>query len=168
MIDAIEYVKDKTKNERQQHLQLAEDCLERGGTSTTCKGVLAQFLNTSIPNGRKGVYLLHACNNAACSNPKHLYWGTPKENTEDAFNCGARVSTGRPKGYTQPEEIKQKISKALKNKPSNNSSGYNGNGTKGLKYKRKNIQVWINNGIIQTRINADTDIPEGYVRGRLK
>jgi hypothetical protein len=81
MIDIKEFIK-RSKEERQSHLQLEEPCCERGGNSTNHKGVLAQFLNTSIPKGR--ILLCHACNNEKCSNPKHLYWGTDKENiTED-------------------------------------------------------------------------------------
>ena len=79
MIIVEESVRVKTKLERQEHLDLSETCIERGGNSTNHKGVLAQYLNTNIPYG---IYfpLCHACHNGKCSNPKHLYWGTPKEN----------------------------------------------------------------------------------------
>jgi hypothetical protein len=49
--------------------------------------MLAHFLKTTFPDGRK-VYLCHACHNAKCSNPKHLYWGTPRENQIDYINNG--------------------------------------------------------------------------------
>lgn len=78
-----------TKNERQQHLDLKEECLERGDNSTNHKGVLAQYLDTDIPKGYR-VLLCHACNNDKCSNPKHLYWGSPKDNAEDAIIHGSR------------------------------------------------------------------------------
>lgn len=67
---------------RQSHLDLLSPCLERGGNSTNHKGVLAQYLNTNIPSGR--ILLCHACNNSHCSNPKHLYWGSDKDNYNDA------------------------------------------------------------------------------------
>jgi hypothetical protein len=77
MIDIKEFIQ-RSREERRAHLQLEELCCERGGNSTNHKGVLAQYLDTSIPSGR--ILLCHACNNENCSNPKHLYWGTDKEN----------------------------------------------------------------------------------------
>jgi hypothetical protein len=38
---------------------------------------------------------------------------------------------------------------------------------KGYKYKRKYKQIWINDSIIQTRIPESSQIPEGFVRGKL-
>jgi hypothetical protein len=75
---------------RQQHLALNEDCIERGGNSTNHRGVLAQYLNTPIYG--KPADLCHACYNDKCSNPKHLYWGTRKENVQDAKNNGTYKS----------------------------------------------------------------------------
>ena len=80
------FLKEHTKEERQGHLDLASPCLERGGNSTNHKGVLAQYLACSIPKGR--VLLCHACHNAKCSNPKHLYWGSDKENVQDSKENG--------------------------------------------------------------------------------
>lgn len=71
------------KTKRQEHLVLNEPCMERGGNSTNHKGVLAEFLNTTIPSGGEG-YKIHLCHNDKCSNPRHLYWGTNKENINDA------------------------------------------------------------------------------------
>ena len=77
MIDINEFIL-KSREERRSHLNLADPCYERGGNSTIHKGILAQFLNTTIPSGR--ILLCHACNNSKCSNPKHLYWGTDYDN----------------------------------------------------------------------------------------
>jgi hypothetical protein len=77
MLDITEFI-TRSREERRQHLNLEEPCLERGGNSTNHKGVLAQYLNTTIPSGR--ILLCHACNNGKCSNPRHLYWGTDYEN----------------------------------------------------------------------------------------
>lgn len=46
-----------------------------------------------------GVWVLHRCNNPECSNPEHLYAGTPKQNTRDAQKSG-NMSTRKPKSYT--------------------------------------------------------------------
>lgn len=89
MIVLSEFI-TKNRNERRAHLNLSEPCLERGGNSTNHKGVLAQFLNTNIPTGR--ILLCHACHNGKCSNPKHLYWGTDRDNLEDAKENGTYKS----------------------------------------------------------------------------
>lgn len=81
MIFITEYM-SKTKSERQNHLNLAEQCCHRGGNSTQFKGLLAFYLDTNIPDGDVA-YLCHACNDGNCSNPRHLYWGTAKENHDD-------------------------------------------------------------------------------------
>jgi hypothetical protein len=77
MIDITEFI-TRSREDRRNHLCLTEPCCERGGNSTNHKGVLAQYLDTTIPSGR--ILLCHACHNAKCSNPKHLYWGTDKDN----------------------------------------------------------------------------------------
>ena len=77
MIDTAEFI-NRPREERRAHIVLEEPCCERGGNSTNHKGVLAQFLDTTIPAGR--ILLCHACNNDKCSNPKHLYWGTDYDN----------------------------------------------------------------------------------------
>jgi hypothetical protein len=77
MINILEYM-ERTREERRTHLALDEPCCERGGNSTNHKGVLAEYLGTTIPSGR--ILLCHACNNGGCSNPRHLYWGTDYDN----------------------------------------------------------------------------------------
>jgi len=79
------------KTERQQHLDLTESCLERGGISTNHRGVLAEYLKTDIYG--KPADLCHACHNDKCSNPKHLYWGTRRENIDDARRNGTFKTT---------------------------------------------------------------------------
>lgn len=76
-----------SKEERQQHLRLDTPCIERGGNSLTSRGLLAHFLDTSIPKGSK-IQLCHACHNGKCSNPEHLYWGTSSENRLDHIANG--------------------------------------------------------------------------------
>jgi len=82
----------KSKDLRQSHLDLKSECIEIGGAdSKHYRGLLAHVLKTTIPSGKK-IHLCHACNNPKCSNVKHLYWGTVKENARDKFECGRMSS----------------------------------------------------------------------------
>lgn len=86
MIDARESLK-LSKECRQAHMDLSTPCKERGGNSTNHRGVLAEFLDSTIPTGR--VILAHGCGNEKCSNPLHLYWATDRENiVEDGIEFG--------------------------------------------------------------------------------
>lgn len=141
MIDITEFI-NRSRDERRGHLQLDEPCCERGGNSTNHKGVLAQYLNTTIPSGR--ILLCHACNNSKCSNPKHLYWGTDYDNIiidgkafgthknpferrvekygyDNAVAMNSKVMSGNVngagnKGKPKSEEHKKKIAESIKRK----------------------------------------------------
>ena len=65
-----------------------------GNSSTEYKGLLAYYLNTTIPTRGTGfkIHLCHLCGNGKCSNPKHLYWGTASENINDRKTHGTFVS----------------------------------------------------------------------------
>ena len=84
-----EYIR-LSKEARQQHLKLDETCIERGAGSYYFKGLLAHQLDTTIPTGHK-IHLCHACHNAQCGNPNHLYWGTAQENRQDQIENGGKT-----------------------------------------------------------------------------
>lgn len=123
MIKITEYIL-LPKVERQQHIELGQPCVERGGNSTNHKGVLAQYLNTEIPSGR--ILLCHACGNGKCSEPRHLYWGTDRENiVED----GKKFGTWKNPWERQIEKHGlEEISKRRSDKSIGNT---NGSGNKG-------------------------------------
>ena len=127
------------KEARQQHLKLDEACIERGAGSFYFKGLLAHQLDTTVPTGHK-IHLCHACHNAKCGNPNHLYWGTAQENRLDQVENGGKTiwertvekhgidkarelnsragntnATGN-KGQAKSVEHKAKIAKAIKAK----------------------------------------------------
>jgi len=71
-----------SREERRSHLDLSMPCIFRGGSSPAFRGLLATMLDTTIPQSKE-VFLCHACHNGGCSNWKHLYWGTRKDNGQD-------------------------------------------------------------------------------------
>lgn len=98
MILVENYIK-QNREKRTTHLNLKSKCVVRGGNSGNFKGLLAHFLKTTIPETHK-IYLCHACNNPKCSNPKHLYWGTPTDNCADKILVGTQTNL--------PEKLKEK------------------------------------------------------------
>lgn len=86
MLDIYEFI-TWTKEERQAHLDLSTACEYRGTHSSECRALLAVVLNTTVPRGMN-IHCCHACHDGACSNWKHLYWGTAAENYEDAVAAG--------------------------------------------------------------------------------
>jgi hypothetical protein len=138
MKNIYEYI-NLPKEERQSHLKLDEECVERGAGSYYFKGLLAHQLDTTVPTGHK-IHLCHACNNGACGNPNHMYWGTAKENRQDQVTNGGQTIWERTvekhglekakalnirqgntngsgnKGKPKSEEHSKKISEAIKAK----------------------------------------------------
>ncbi len=89
MKNIYEYI-ELPKSDRQAHLNLSEPCIERGAGSYYFKGLLAHHLDTTVPAGHK-IHLCHACNNGACGNPNHMYWGTAQENRQDQVTNGGKT-----------------------------------------------------------------------------
>jgi hypothetical protein len=123
----------QSKDVRTAHLQLDEECIERGGNSTVHRGVLAEYLNTNLPSK---VDLCHACHNDKCSNPKHLYWGTRKENVQDAKNNGTWKSPwdSLVEKYGYEEACKMNSRKMV-----NNTNGSGNKGKLKTEEHKKNI-----------------------------
>jgi hypothetical protein len=111
----VEQYLNLTQLDRQKHLDLLSPCVERGGNSTNHRGVLAQYLDTPIYG--KPADLCHACHNGACSNPKHLYWGSRKENIQDSANNGTWKTpwerTVEKHGYEKACELNRRGDKTL-------------------------------------------------------
>ena len=134
------------KLDRQSHLNLKEKCIERifetqykkSGYSYYLKGLLAHFLDTNIPLRNKdgiNVLMAHACNNAKCANPKHLYWATHKENIEDSGSFYERDLKKNGK-----QSIIDRNKRIAKERPSGFFSKINNRkGTKHTLTHRKNI-----------------------------
>jgi len=125
----------QSREVRTAHLQLDEACKERGGNSTVHRGVLAQYLDTNLPSK---VDLCHACHNDKCSNPKHLYWGTRKENVQDAKNNGTWKSPWEAsvEKYGYEEACKMNSRKMI-----NNTNGFGNKGQPKSEEHKKSIAV---------------------------
>ena len=120
MIHIEEYIKLPKPN-RQHHIDLTEKCSEIGGSgSVEFKGLLAYYVGSTIPSHGLGhkIMLCHACGNAKCSNVKHLYWGTGKENVADSKEHGTYKSRYQKSldkyGIEGMKIIAAKAGKALK------------------------------------------------------
>lgn len=116
MLDIEEYIR-KPQSERQAHLRLDDPCIERGGllshVSSYCRGLLTHMFDTTMPSGMK-ILICHACHNGACSNPKHLYWGTAKENVADSRSQGTHKTVServRDKYGSEVSEICRRAAK---------------------------------------------------------
>jgi hypothetical protein len=51
-----------------------------------------------------GAFACHHCDNPGCVNPAHLFWGTPSDNTQDAYKKG-RITTPTERGHARPARI---------------------------------------------------------------
>ncbi len=99
-----------SRDERRSHLRLGDECVEIGGDSREFRGLLAHHLGTTIPRGYR-TYLCHACHNDECSNPDHLYWGTPKDNVQDKMENGNLRSPWHSMLNKHGEEKARKIAR---------------------------------------------------------
>ena len=139
--DIQEYIK-LPREIRRNHLCLDEECIEIGGDSRIFRGLLAHFLNTTI--GDRKIYVCHACYNAKCSNPRHLYWGTPKDNVIDTKESGRwksiYQSTIDKYGKEYATEIR--INAAIKGGKS--GGGHNALAPEELKIWQEILVLWLN------------------------
>ena len=94
-----------------------------------------------------------------CSNCETQYQTDKVIKTSTGF-CSRSCSGKFMKKNNDNKTCYQKVSEPLKNKPIIN-------GRKNAPYLRKFKQQWITNGIVNTRISIDENIPNGFKKGRI-
>ena len=166
MIDINEYIKN-SKEYRQKHLQLDSDCIMRGGQSMYLKGLLAHILDTSIPSGKK-ILVCHACHNELCSNPNHIYWGTPSDNALDA-RANGKKTLWEYMIIKYGEETARNMQHRSKEVAAKGGKGNKGK-TKTPDHKEKisnaiSNQVCYTDGNINIKQNKDLPMPYGFHKG---
>lgn len=112
MLEVSDYLKF-TREERRSHLVLEEPCSEIGGNSQEFRALLSYYVGVKIPQKRE-FYLCHACNNDRCSNVKHLYWGTPKDNIQDMKERGTWKNINESMKKKYGDKYIEMVTKAAK------------------------------------------------------
>lgn len=83
------------------------------------KNIMAHRASWKIHNGeiKDGLFVCHKCDNRLCVNPKHLFLGTPKDNTQDMIKKGRRIQGINSKTHCKRgHELKKENCFVLKNK----------------------------------------------------
>ena len=124
MFTPIEDYMKLSRDNRRQHLELKNECIEIGGDSREFRGILAHYLKTTIPRGTS-VHLCHACHNGNCSNQVHLYWGTPKDNAIDLVESGNHRNGWEKMVSKHGEENAKKIMRKIASVGGRAGGGHN-------------------------------------------
>ena len=89
------------------------------GKGERASRAIVKLMGQIIP---KGEWVLHKCDNPTCVNPKHLYVGTPSQNSMDRENRKrGRPLIGSNNGYNKLDENKVTEIKSLLNCGFNNT-----------------------------------------------
>lgn len=170
----VEEILNESRETRRNHLDLTEECIHRGKlkSSVYLIGLVANFLDTTVPISGYKIKVCHACNNPDCCNPRHLYFGTSRDNVVDSQLNGthhnvwentvekygedgarainsknARLTTGGKslKGIPKSEQHKKNLS----NSNSKYRSVYNVDLKQNKRIKDYELEFYLHNGWIR-------------------
>lgn len=123
---------------------------------------------------KKWLHIHHSDHNKLNNSLSNLVYLTRSEHrkihAENMSNEAKKNLSEALKGHKVSEETKQKISEAKKgmklSEETKRKMSESRKGEKNPMYEKK--YKWINNGVEEKRIPLDEEIPEGFIRGRLK
>lgn len=72
------------------------------GQSCLAHRVAWVLTNGNIPSG---LLICHTCDNPGCVNPRHLFQGTPKDNTSDMYRKGRAIVGEKHWTHIHPEKL---------------------------------------------------------------
>jgi hypothetical protein len=113
LIDAEDLIETKSRSYRMKHVNLKTPCIldhkyidKTSGRaySPVYRKALAELTNTTIPIGHE-YHACHACNDGRCINPKHIYWGTPEENSDDLVNYYNKICEWKSTKWVTKKDI---------------------------------------------------------------
>ena len=87
-----------------------------------------------------------------------------KHHTEDVKRKICKAN----KGKSRSEETKRKISEGIKGERNGMFGKHHSEDVKNKISDSSKDRIWINNGMINKFVKIEEDIPEGFIRGRLK
>ena len=83
--------------------------LQWEGKTVNAHSKLCELVYGPKPISSERIEAMHSCGARACINPKHLRWGTSKENKVDALKHGTRARGERVGGAVLTREQIQQI-----------------------------------------------------------
>ena len=159
---------------RQEHIDSGTLCClsgkSHGSVKVWARKALAEWTGIDISNWPKGeICICHTCehnsSNGYCLNPRHIYFGTFKENNDDMLrdNPHVRELWRESLKRTQPKAVQAALS------PEARAKRFATQKKNKHSQKHRNSQwgtMWITNEIESKKIKRGEPIPNGWRAGR--
>jgi hypothetical protein len=161
-------------SERQEHIDLNSPCCLHGKTHGTVKAwarrALAERLSIDLADWPKGkICICHVCEhnsaNGYCLNPRHIYFGTHKENIADMHRDNPHVmelSIASLK-RSQPAAVQAALAPTARaKKKATFKQNKHSQGHRNSQYGT----MWITNEVESKKIKRSDPVPDGWRPGR--